>query len=170
LEKLAVRVRRASQAGDPEKVERFLAAARDALPSGSAGIDRLEVLSGRARPEVEQRVLAASTSDSQSDLLCVAALAAGRQGEEARAVLLRSISGQAVPRELIAALDRAIGEMRAARAEKEERAFVVSVREAARGADPKLRALLRADIWPPAQKSEVVRVSEVDRHLRTSGL
>jgi hypothetical protein len=33
-----------------------------------------------------------------------------------------------------------------------------------------VRALLRADLWPEVQKSVVVHLSEVDRHLRNSGL
>jgi hypothetical protein len=169
-EKLAARIRRTSQEGEPEHVARFLSAVRDALPADSTPLDRLEVLSGCATPEVELRVLGGASSDSRPDLLCLGALAAGRQGESARAALLKSIGTKAVPRDLAAALDRAVTELRAARAEKEERAFVVSAREAARGADPKLRALLRADLWPPPQKSDLVHVSELDRRLRTSGL
>jgi len=100
----------------------------------------------------------------------LAALTAGRQGERARAALVKAIGGKAAPRELAVALERAIVELRAARAEKDERAFVGAVREAARGADPKMRALLRPDQWPPPQKSDVVRASEAGRRLRTSGL
>jgi hypothetical protein len=170
LEQLAAGLRRATSAADPARVRSFLDAARAAAPAASADIDRLEVLSGRAGPAAEERVLAAASSKSALDLACLGALAAGGQGDAARTELLRSIAGGAAPLDLVAALERAVLEMRAARAEKEERAFVVSVRTALRGADANLQALLRADRWPPAPKNAVVRVSELDRRLSTSGL
>jgi hypothetical protein len=170
VEQLARRLSSAVRDGERERVESFLAAARRALPSESEALDRLEILSGRDRPEAEDRVLAAETSQSRSDLLCLGAMAAGARGEKAREALLKSIQGKPSPSDLVAALDRAIFDLRAARLEKEERAFVAGVRDAARSADPKVRALLRADAWPVPQRSVVVRVSELDRHLRTSGL
>jgi hypothetical protein len=169
IEALAGRFRRAIETGDGDRVERFVAAARRASPS-SESLDRLEVLSGRDGAEAEARVIDAATSDSRSDLLCLGAMAGGRLGAKARESLVRSIRGKPAPEDLIAALDRAIVELRAARAEKDEHAFVLAVRDAAKSAEPKVRALLRADLWPEVQKSVVVHLSEVDRHLRTSGL
>jgi len=169
VEALAGRFRRAIETGDGDRVERFVAAARRAS-SSSESLDRLEVLSGRDDAEVQARLLDAATSDSRSDLLCLGAMAGGRLGAKARESLVRSIRGKPVPEDLIAALDRAIVALRAARAEKDEHAFVLAVRDAAKSAEPKVRALLRADLWPEVQKSVVVHLAELDRHLRTSGL
>jgi hypothetical protein len=133
-------------------------------------LDRLEVLSGRADANTEARVIAACTSASRSDLVCLGAMASGAHGEDARAALLRAFASRASPADLVAALDRAVAELRAARAEKEERALVAAVRDAARDADPKLRALLRPDAWPAAPRVDVLRASEVERRVSTSGL
>jgi len=167
---LAPVLRRAVESGERESVDRFLASARRALPPGADALDRLEVLCGLGDAGAEERVLAGATSATGADLMCLGAMAAGAHGEKARASLVGAIGTAPVPLDLVAALGRALAELRAARSEKDERAFVGAVRDAARAADPKLRALLRPDVWPAAQKSVVVRLSELDRHVAASGL
>jgi hypothetical protein len=163
-------LRRWSREGGRDVVERVLAATRKLGTVDAARLDRLEVLSGHAGAEAQARVLAACTSGSRSDLACLGAMASGPHGEAARAALLSAFAHAGSPADLVAALDRAVAELRAVRAEKEERALVTAVREAARDADPKLRASLRPDAWPAAPKLDVLRVSELERRVSTSGL
>jgi hypothetical protein len=167
---VADNVRRWSREGGREVVERVLAATRKLGTVDAARLDRLEVLSGHARAETQARVLAACTSGSRSDLACLGAMASGPHGEAARAALLRAFAQAGSPADLVAALDRAVAELRAVRAEKDERAFVTAVRDAARDADPKLRASLRPDQWPAAPKLDVLRASELERRVSASGL
>jgi len=172
LEALTERTRAwVRRAGRP----RFDAAVRAArgLPAADVDrIDRLEILSGTASEELQARwtgrlAKADANAATREDLLCLGAMATR---EEARAALILAIASPARLDDLASALELAVGILRAARREEDERAFVKVVADAAREGPQEVRSRFRSDAWPPRVSAEPIRAGDRDRSLDRSGL
>lgn len=172
LEALADRTRVWVRQGARPRFEEAIAAARALDGADAERLDRLEVLSGGGSEELRRRWIEqlSPAARTREDLLCLAALSSAREASGARDALARSLSGTAALADAIAALDRAIEDLRAARREDEERTLVLAVRQLVREATPDLRVRFRVDAWPRRTSPELLRLADLDRALERSGL
>jgi hypothetical protein len=111
-----------------------------------------------------------STPSSREDLLCLAALAAGPGGDEARRALLTAVTAYSPLDDVVAALELELRLLRAARDDLAERELVQSVRRAAKDGPPELRMRFLVGTWPGQGAADVVRGRDTDRSLASSTL
>ncbi len=142
-------------------------------PADPDALLRAAALSGAAVSEdFAKRALAlvAEPAVTRGDLLVLGALAAGPRGDDARPRLIAALRGGIVADDAVAAVDRAVTELRAARDETVERAFVREARAAARAGSKEVRARLRLDAWPAPPPGEPVHLSDYDRSFERAGM
>lgn len=172
LEALARPMRSWVLRGTGARLEAAIAAARAIEGADADRLDRLALLSGAASADLRARLraLAMTPPSSREDLLCVAALAAAPGGDDARRVLVRSVTTYALLDDVVAALDLALSLLRAARDDLAERDLIQSVRRVARDGPPELRLRFLVGTWPVEERKEVLRGRDSDRSLATSSL
>ena len=150
----------------------FAATAEETDAAGRVRLERMALLAGVLAEDLQlplAKRLITAEGVRPADLLLIGALCAGPAGDVVRPVLYAAVSadaarplGQGADAPWVAAVERALGDLRRAGRTQEEKQLQRDLRELLRGSRHPLLPGLQDDSWPPAPGVRVVPLEALD--------